>query len=83
MDRRSEEQCTWLREHVGEETITAVNGGRIDPYYLAPKLLWFRDHAPDAYRRCHQVLQVNGYIVHKLCGVFSIDSLAWPAVAFL
>ena len=49
MDRRSEEQCAWLRGQVGEDRIAAINGGRIDPYFLAPKLLWFREHAPDLY----------------------------------
>ena len=46
IDRRAEAQCTWLREHVGQAAITAVNGGRVDPYYLAPKLIWLRDHLP-------------------------------------
>src|SRR5690606_2051151 len=73
MDRRSEPECAWLREQVGEAAISAVNGGRIDPYYMAPKLLWFKTHCPDLYAATHQVLQANGYLVHRLCGVFSMD----------
>lgn len=73
MDRRSEPQCAWLREQIGEEVITQTNGGRIDPYYLAPKLLWFKEHAADRYGETHQVLQANGYIVRRLCGVFGMD----------
>ncbi len=78
MDRRSEEQCGWLRAEVGEERIAAVNGGRVDPYFLAPKLLWLREEAPDLYARCGQVLQANGYIVHRLCGAFCMDSAVGP-----
>lgn len=73
MDRRSEPQCAWLHEQVGASTIRQINGGRIDPYYMAPKLLWYQQHAPDAYRATWQVLQANGYIVHKLCGVYCMD----------
>ena len=78
MDRRSEPQCDALRAAVDETLITRINGGRIDPYFLAPKLLWLRDQAPDAYARTHTVLQANGYIVHKLTGVFSMDSSHGP-----
>ena len=35
-------ECAWLRERVGASAIAGVNGGRIDPYYLAPKWLWLR-----------------------------------------
>ena len=61
LDRRSEPQCDWLRNQVGEETITHINGGRVDPYYLAPKLLWFQQQEPSLYQQTHQVLQANGY----------------------
>ena len=73
MDRRSEPQCTWLREQVGQVQVGTVNGGRIDPYYMAPKLLWFQENCPDLYRATHQVLQANSYVIHKLCGAFCMD----------
>jgi xylulokinase len=73
LDRRSEPECDWLHERVGEDNISRVNGGRIDPYYLAPKLLWYKTHLPALYRQTHQFLQANGYIVHKLCERFSMD----------
>lgn len=78
MDRRSEAECAWLRANVGEDRIAAINGGRIDPYFLAPKLLWLHRHAPDLYARCYQVLQANGYIVQRLCGVFCMDRAVGP-----
>ncbi len=73
MDRRAEPECAWLRDMVGQATISRINGGRIDPYYLAPKLLWFKVNRPDLYRGAYQVLQANGYIVHQLCGAFTMD----------
>ena len=73
MDRRTEAQCTWLREQVGQEMISRTNGGRIDPYYMAPKLLWFKENQPELYGKTYQVLQANGYVIQKLCGVFCMD----------
>lgn len=78
MDRRSEAQCARLRAANYLELAGRINGGRIDPYYLLPKLLWFRDHAPEAYAACHQVLQANGYIVHRLCGAYAMDVTHGP-----
>ncbi len=82
MDRRSEPQCDWLRETVGQAAITRTNGGRIDPYYLAPKLLWFKANRPDLYAATHQVLQANGYLLHKLCDVFTLDTSHSPLTLF-
>lgn len=82
MDRRSEPQCDWLREQVGEENISRINGGRIDPYYWAPKLLWYKDQRPDLYRQTHQLLQANGYVVYQLCQAFSMDLSHGPLALF-
>ena len=82
LDRRAEPQCTWLREQVGEEAITRTNGARIDPYYLAPKWLWLKAHEPDVYRRTHAVLQVNGFLIHRLTGRFSMDVSNGPLTLF-
>jgi xylulokinase len=78
MDRRAEPQCARLRATVDEERIAHLNGGRIDPYFLGPKILWLREAVPDAYAACHQLLQANGYIVHKLAQVFCMDSSHGP-----
>ncbi|MEZ4678140.1 MAG: FGGY family carbohydrate kinase [Caldilineaceae bacterium] len=78
MDRRTEAQCAWLREHVGEAMISAINGGRVDPYYMAPKVRWFQEQMPDQYQATHQLLQANGYVVHKLTGVFTMDRSHGP-----
>lgn len=82
LDRRSEAECAWLCARVGEAAIAATNGGRIDPYYLAPKWLWLRDHEPDVYRQTRAVLQANGYLIHKLCGALCMDVSHGPLTLF-
>jgi xylulokinase len=82
MDRRSEPQCEWLRSQLDEKAITRINGGRVDPYYLAPKLLWFKWEQPERYAQTHLVLQANAYIVHKLTGRFYMDHSHGPITLF-
>ena len=73
LDRRSEPQSAWIRDQGIEPVVTALNGGRADPFFLAPKLMWLKEHAPEVYRRAHAVLQVNGFVVQRLTGVFCMD----------
>jgi len=82
LDRRSEPQCGWLREHVGGEMVAATNGCRIDPYNLAPKLLWFQEHRPEVYRSTHAILQANGYLIGRLTGALAMDVTNGPLTLF-
>jgi xylulokinase len=82
MDRRSEAQCDWLRRHVEESCIQGLNGGSVDPYYLAPKMLWLRDQHPELYQASQVFLQANGYVAWKLTGVFSMDVSHGPLTLF-
>ena len=82
LDRRSDAQCDWLRETVGEEEITRVNGARIDSFYLAPKWLWVKQHAPEVYRDTAAVLQSNGYLVQRLTGAQTLAVSDGPMTLF-
>jgi xylulokinase len=73
MDRRAEAECGRLRETLGEELVQRVTGNRIDPYFVAPKLLWFREHEPDLHARTHSFVQATGYLVHRLTGELTLD----------
>jgi len=77
MDRRGEAECAWLREQGLEETIATVNGGRVDSYFLAPKLLWVARHRPELLGS-QSVLLTNGYIVLRLTGERCIDRSHGP-----
>ena len=39
MDSRSEEECTDIRNTVGETTINKINGNRVAPWFVEPKAL--------------------------------------------
>ncbi len=73
MDRRSEPQCAWLRKQTGVSRFTEINGGRIDPFFLLPKLLWYQRERPELHAQTDVVLQANGYIIHRLTHARSMD----------
>jgi xylulokinase len=75
MDRRAEAEARTLRERLGEETIRRVTGNRCDPFYVAAKLLWFRTHEPELFRRARLFVQANGYIAYRLTGVQALDNV--------
>jgi xylulokinase len=72
MDRRSERQCAWIGREM-ESLLWSVNGNRNDPSNIAPKILWIQENEPEIYKRTQMFLHANGYLVHRLTGVLSID----------
>jgi xylulokinase len=75
MDRRADAEAIQLREQLGESRLVAITGNRADPYYVAPKLLWFRTHEPERFAETAWFVQVNGYIGHKLTDELALDNV--------
>ena len=51
-----------------------ITGNRLDTYFTLTELMWFLRNHPDMMKKCHKILQVNGYINYKLTEVFSVDA---------
>jgi xylulokinase len=75
MDRRAEPEARTLRERLGEDTIRRVTGNRSDPFYVAAKLLWFRTHEAELFRRTRLFVQANGYVAYRLTGEQALDNV--------
>jgi xylulokinase len=73
MDRRAEAECAILREQLGEELVRRTTGNRIDPYFVAPKLLWLRRHEPELFSRARVYVQATGFLVHRLTRELTLD----------
>lgn len=73
LDRRSEEECRYLREKIGDREIFKVAGNPLQPMYATGKALWFKRHMPDVLKRTDKVLSTNGYIVYCLTGARTMD----------
>ena len=73
MDTRASEICEQVKQSIGEEAIFNVCGNPFSPTYTAPKLIWFKRHYPETYKKAYKVLQSNSYIIYKLTGKLSQD----------
>lgn len=73
MDGRSDPQCQWIRDNVGEATINWNNGNRVAPWFVEPKAMWLQQHAPEDFSRTHKLLSPAGYCTLQLTGEFSMN----------
>jgi xylulokinase len=74
MDRRSEASVQKLKQVLGDRRIEQVTGNRADPFYVAPKILWYRTHEPERFKATSLFVQANGYINYRLTGKHSLDT---------
>lgn len=73
MDTRARDICDRVKSEVGFERIFEVAGNDFLPSYTTPKMLWFKENAPDVFRKTDKFMQSNSYIAMKLTGVMSMD----------
>jgi xylulokinase len=82
-DSRTLPQMEWIGKTVGEARIAAVTGLAMQPIFTLNKLLWLKQHEPDAYQRAARWLHVSDYVAFLLCGVPATDySLASRTMGF-
>lgn len=73
MDRRAAAEAQRLSDIVGADEIHRVTGNRPDPYFIASRLLWMKNHEPEQFARTCHFVQVNGYINYRLTGCWTLD----------
>jgi xylulokinase len=82
-DRRTVPQMDRVAALLGNELIAATTGLLPQPIYSLLKLLWLREHQPDAFADAKRWLHVADYIAFRLCGIPATDfSLASRTMAF-
>lgn len=79
-DKRGADVAEHLRKVIGDEFVGRVNGNKIDAYYGAVKMVWFKNHYPDLYARTHKFLQINSWINYRLTGTYSTDFSHGPLI---
>ncbi len=72
-DRRTTPQCKSIQNQVGADVVFNETGLPIDPYFSAPKILWFRKEKPKIFQDAHKFLLVHDFILHRLTGEFATD----------
>ncbi|MGA7904193.1 MAG: FGGY family carbohydrate kinase, partial [Terrimicrobiaceae bacterium] len=82
-DLRTVSEYEWLRDRVGYERLFEISGISPDPMFSLCKILWVRNHLPDAFRNACHWLQFADYVAFRLCGIAATDpSLACRTLAY-
>ena len=73
-DGRAQPQCAAIRDAVGGlDALVAETGNDAFAGFTAPKLLWVREHEPEAYARIAHVLLPKDYVRYRLTGGYATD----------
>jgi len=72
-DQRTAAECDEIRERVGRARLIELTGNDALTGFTAPKLLWVRNHEPDAWARAAHMLLPKDYVRYRLIGDFAVD----------
>ncbi len=72
-DTRTRPQAEWLAERIGKDEMFARSGLSLQPIFSLNKILWHREHEPDAWRRSRRWLMLGDYVAHRLGGEQATD----------
>ena len=67
-DQRSAIETEELTEQIGREKILQETSNPLFATFVAPKLVWMRNHEPDNYQRIRYFLMPKDYIAYRLTG---------------
>lgn len=72
-DQRSAPQCAEIEREPGLEHLIEHTGNRMLPGFTAPKLLWMRQHEPEAFARVRHVLLPKDHVRYRLGSELATD----------
>jgi xylulokinase len=72
-DQRTEAQCAALNADIGAEKIVELTGNPALTAFTLPKLMWIREHEPEAWDRVRSVLLPKDYVRFRLTGERATD----------
>src|SRR5438874_9787503 len=72
-DQRTTAECDLIRAALGPERLISITGNDAVTGLTAPKLVWLRDHEPDAWARIAHVLLPKDYLRLRLTGEHALD----------
>lgn len=72
-DNRATEECEYLNQTVGKESLLAWTGNIAYAGFTAPKVLWLQKNEKELFRRIDKILLPKDYLVYRMSGVFASD----------
>ena len=76
IDTRAGEEIDELIERYGDEEIVERSLSRISHQSIGPKLMWLQRNQPEVWERTEQLLMANSFIVERLTGEYTLDSIS-------
>ena len=72
-DGRTYEECDYLNNVIGKETLSKYTANISFTGFTAPKILWVKNKEPENFARIKKIMLPKDYIAYKLSGVFCTD----------
>jgi xylulokinase len=72
-DNRATAEAAAIRERMGDATVHARTGHLPAAFHVGPKLMWLKDHEPEAFARASLALQPRDLVAHALTGEYATD----------
>lgn len=73
-DNRAAEEAEYIAANYDVSDLYRRTGCRIQhPLYPLSKILWFKKHEPDIFKRATKFITIKEYILYKLYGIFAVD----------
>jgi xylulokinase len=73
LDCRATAQRRRVQEALGDWGIFSITGKRCSEAYVLPKLLWLREHEPQAWKRMRRILMPLDFLLFRLTGQYMTD----------
>jgi len=78
MDRRAKKEVQYLRDLIGDDTLSAITQNRLDDHPALVNLLWEKENRPEVFSKIYKVLTTDGFVRMKLTGTFNAHYSAAP-----
>ena len=68
-DNRSEQYCSYILDRISLDNFFTITGNRVDSHFTLSKIIWFKQHLPNLYKKTKYIIQSKDFIRSKLIGV--------------
>ncbi|MCC3669611.1 xylulokinase [Terrisporobacter mayombei] len=72
-DGRTKEECDYLNEVIGKETLSKYTANISFTGFTAPKILWIKNKEPENFAKINKIMLPKDYIAYKLSGIHCTD----------
>ena len=73
IDTRAKNEITQIYQEIGEEKVFQQNKQSITSQTVGPKMIWFKNHEPENFKKMARFFTTTNYIAYKLTGNYVID----------